>query len=99
MQYIFEWDPAKAKQNIQKHGVSFQRAGTIFRDPHAISIFDSEHSLEEERWVTIGRDISEMLIVVSHTFHEIGESSCSIRIISARKATKNERKQYEEWNS
>jgi len=76
--------------------VSFQRAGTIFCDPNAISIFDDEHSQEEERWVTIGRDSSSILLVVSHTFREIDTSSCSIRIISARKATKRERKEYEE---
>ena len=72
MQYNFEWDPLKAKQNIRKHKVSFQRAGTIFRDPHAISIFDEEHSQEEERWISLGRDSSGTLLVVSHTFHEIG---------------------------
>jgi uncharacterized DUF497 family protein len=99
LQYNFEWDPAKAKQNIQKHGVSFQRAGTIFRDPHAISIFDGEHSQEEERWVTMGRDSGAILLVVSHTFHEVNASSYSIRIISARKATKKEKRQYEERNS
>lgn len=96
MRYNFEWDPIKAKQNIRKHKVSFQRAGTIFCDSHAISIFDEEHSQEEERWITIGRDSSGILIVVSHAFHEIDTSSYKIRIISARKATKRETKQYEE---
>ena len=96
MRYNFEWDPTKAKQNIRKHKVSFQRAGTICRDPHAISIFDEEHSQEEERWITIGRDSGGILLVVSHTFREIDASSYSICIISARKATKREIKQYEE---
>ena len=96
MRYNFEWDPIKAKENIHNHNISFQRAGTIFRDTHAISIFDDKHSQKEERWITIGRDNSEILLVVSHTFREIDASSCSIRIISARKATKKERKQYEE---
>ena len=96
MRYNFEWDTTKAKQNIRKHTVSFQRAGTIFCDPHAISIFDDEHSQEEDRWITIGRDNGGILPVVSHTFREIDVSSCRIRIISARKATKREIKQYEE---
>ncbi len=68
MRYNFEWDPVKANENIRKHKVNFQRAGTIFRDLHAISIFDEKHSQEEERWITIGRDTREILLVVSHTF-------------------------------
>jgi uncharacterized protein len=96
LRYNFEWDTVKANENIGKHKVNFQRAGTIFHDLHAISIFDKEHSQEEDRWITIGRDKSEILLVVSHTFHEIDALSCRIRIISARKATKKERKQYEE---
>ena len=96
MQYNFEWDSMKARQNIRKHKVSFQRSGTIFCDPHAVSIFDDEHSQEEDRWITIGKDNSEILLVVSHTFREIDTLSCSIRIFSARKATRKERKQYEE---
>ena len=96
MRYNFEWDHRKAKQNIRRHKVSFQRAGTIFLDPHAISIFDDEHSQEEERWITIGRDNSGISLVVSHTFRKIDTSSCSIRIISARKATRGEIKQYKE---
>lgn len=96
MRYNFEWDNKKAKQNIRKHKVRFQRAGTIFHDPHAISIFDDEHSQKEERWITMGRDSNGIMLVVSHAFREIDTSSCSIRIISARKATKGEIKQYEE---
>lgn len=52
MRYYFEWDPAKGNVNIQKHKVSFQRAAEVFKDPHAISIFDEEHSQEEDRWIT-----------------------------------------------
>lgn len=96
MRYNFEWDTTKASQNIRKHKVSFQRAGTIFRDLHAISIFDDEHSQKEERWITIGRDNDGILLVVSHTFREVDKTTWSIRIISARKATKRETKQYEE---
>ena len=96
MRYNFKWDPVKANENVRKHKVNFQRAGTIFHDPHAISIFDEEHSREEERWITIGKDNSEILLVVAHTFQGINASSCRVHIISARKATKKERKQYEE---
>lgn len=96
MRYYFEWDPAKANQNILEHKVRFQRAAEVFKDPHAISIFDEEHSQDEDRWITIGKDNSGILLVVSHTFRKIEEESCRIRIISSRKATKNERKQYEE---
>jgi len=56
MQYNFDWDPIKAKQNLRKHGVSFERAAMIFRDPFAISIYDDEHSDDEDRWITIGSD-------------------------------------------
>ncbi|MBL7204994.1 MAG: BrnT family toxin [Desulfobacteraceae bacterium] len=96
MRYYFEWDPAKGNVNIQKHKVSFQRAAEVFKDPHAISIFDEEHSQEEDRWITMGSDYNGRILVVSHTFRRIDEDSFRIRIISSKKATKNERKQYEE---
>ena len=96
MRYYFEWDPDKAALNIRKHKVSFQRAAEVFKDPHAISIFDEEHSQEEDRWITMGSDYNGRILVVSHTFRRIDEDSFRIRIISSKKATKNERKQYEE---
>ncbi len=96
MKYYFEWDPAKAGLNIGKHSVSFRRAAEVFKDPYAISVFDDEHSDDEERWITMGRDISGRILVVSHTFRKIDLDACSIRIISSRKAITNERKQYEE---
>lgn len=96
MRYYFEWDPAKANQNILKHKVRFQRAAEVFKDPHAISIFDEEHSQDEDRWITMGKDNSGALLVVSHAFRKIDEESCRIRIISSRKSIKSERKQYEE---
>ena len=96
MRYNFEWDPAKVRQNVRKHNISFHRAATIFRDSRAISIFDDEHSQEEDRWISIGLDSEGVLLVVVHTFRRIDASSCNIRIISARKATKKEAKQYEE---
>jgi len=96
VKYYFEWDPNKGELNIRKHKVSFQRAAEVFKDPHAISIFDDEHSQEEDRWITMGSDYNGRILVVSHTFRRIDEDSFRIRIISSKKATKNERKQYEE---
>jgi uncharacterized protein len=95
VRYNFDWDPAKAEGNASKHGVSFDRAATVFRDPNALSLFDGEHSEDEERWLTLGIDSSGALLVVHHTFTSVDKENCSIRIISARKATKTETKQYE----
>ena len=94
MLYSFDWDPNKAKRNIRKHKISFDRAASVFRDPNAISIFDEEHSENEERWLTMGLDYNGVLLVVSHTFRSVSESICEIHIISARKATKSEAKPY-----
>lgn len=94
MKYSFEWDPKKAKENIQKHKVSFEHATTIFLDSNAVSIFDKEHSQNEDRWITMGIDSRGSLLVVIHTFQEIDDSTSRIRIISARKATKRESEQY-----
>lgn len=96
MNYNFEWDPNKAKSNIEKHKISFEDATSVFKDENAISIFDEEHSSNEERWITIGMDIKTRTLVVVHTFVTLNKSSCNIRIISARKATKNEQKYYKE---
>jgi uncharacterized DUF497 family protein len=96
LRYNFEWDPAKAKENLHNHKVSFERAATVFLDPRAISIFDEEHSSEEERWITLGIDRNGVLLVACHTYRDVDASSCEIRIISARKATKKEMRQYEE---
>jgi len=96
MQYNFDWDPVKAKQNLRKHGVSFERAARIFRDPFAISIYDAEHSEDEDRWVTIGAAENEVLLVVVHTFRGVDAQSSIVRIISARKADRDESQQYHE---
>lgn len=96
MQYNFDWDPVKAKQNLQKHGVSFERAARIFIDPFAISIYDDEHSENEDRWITIGAEQNEILLVVVHTFRGTDAQSSIIRIISARKADREEAQQYNE---
>ena len=98
MRYNFEWDHAKAKQNSRKHKVSFERATTVFRDPNQISIFDEDHSNDGDHWITLGLDRNGVLLVVVHTFRQINRSDVSIRIISARKATRVEIRQYEEFN-
>jgi uncharacterized DUF497 family protein len=95
-QYEFEWDPEKARANLEKHGVSFEDAAGIFLDPHASSLFDEDHADREERWVTLGTSRSGRLLVTSHTFHDLGEGRYRIRLISARKATRAERRTYEE---
>jgi hypothetical protein len=97
MQYDFEWDPAKARSNYRKHKVSFERATGIFIDPFALSLFDGEHSKEEDRWITIGKDRNDVPLVVVHTFKEINTSNSNLRLISARKATKIEVKQYSQF--
>ena len=94
MKYTFEWDFNKAKSNIKKHQVSFEDATTVFNDKNMISIFDEQHSNNEERWITIGIDSNTRTLVVVHTFVTIDEKSIKIRIVSARKATKNEEKMY-----
>ena len=94
IEYYFEWDARKARVNLKKHKISFERACSIFRDPAALSIYDSEHSLGEDRWITLGLDSHGIMIVVVHTFQEISKESFKIRILSARKATKKEIKQY-----
>lgn len=91
MSLVFEWDEKKARANHKKHGVSFELGSTIFGDPHAVTIYDHSHSHNEDRYVTIGMSDLGPLIVVCHT-----DRSNRIRIISARKATTKEKRNYEE---
>jgi len=94
MRYNFEWGPKKAETNIRKHKISFERAASVFRDSHALSIPDEKHSETEERWITLGLDNTGTLLTVVHTFIHESQTSCKIRIISARKATKQESSLY-----
>ena len=94
-QYQFEWDPAKARQNARKHRVTFERGATVFLDPNALSLFDEQPSDDEERWTTLGLDHTRTLLVICHTYREETEISARVRLISARKATKNETMQYQ----
>ncbi len=96
MRYNFDWNPTKEKQNIRKHQVNFRIASTVFRDPDQLTLYDEEHSEDEDRWITIGLDEKGILRVVIHTFEQTDKYSCLIRIISARKATFNEQKYYQE---
>jgi len=94
-QYNFEWDPLKAVANLRKHGVTFERAATVFQDPEALSLHDRAHSdPDEDRWITLGMDAHGRVLVISHTWREAGDGAARCRIISARKATKTEVRQY-----
>jgi len=93
--YNFEWNPEKARLNVRKHRISFEQAATVFLDPLALSIRDDEHPDKEERWITLGRSGEAKTLLVVHTYRENPNNSVTIRIISARKATKHEQRQYE----
>lgn len=86
----FEWDREKAKKNLKKHRVSFEEAMTVFYDPLSATFDDPDHSIGEERLITIGYSAHGRLLVVSHT-----EREKTTRIISARSATVHERKRHE----
>lgn len=92
----FVWDPVKASSNLAKHGVAFDQAATVFADALALTVFDGEHSTYEERWFTMGACSLGKLLAVSHTYTASGSGGARVRIISARGATRNERRQYEQ---
>ena len=87
----FEWDPDKASANLDTHGVSFEEAATVFGSPLAVTFFDPDHSESEDRFLTFGVSQENRLLVVVHSDRED-----STRIISARAATRRERRQYDE---
>ncbi len=89
----FEWDDAKATTNEQKHGVSFSEAMTVFGDPLSLTGYDPDHSDDEDRFITVGLSTVGRLLIVSHT-----DRDDKIRIISAREASRAERKDYEHGN-
>ena len=90
----FSWDPKKAAANLKKHGVSFEEAATVFHDTLSITGSDPDHSGQEQRFVTFGNSSQDRLLVVAHT--DEGET---IRMISARLVTRQERRIYEEGES
>ncbi|RTZ92359.1 MAG: BrnT family toxin [Deltaproteobacteria bacterium] len=87
----FEWDDRKSEHNAKKHGITFQEAATVFYDEMAIEFYDDEHSEWEDRFLLLGLSEKLNLLLVCHSYKE---SEGIIRIISARKATKNESKFY-----
>ena len=87
----FEWDDAKAEANERKHGVTFTEAMTIFADPLALTGYDPDHSDDEDRYISMGLSADGRLLVVSHT-----DRGDNVRIISARVASRPERKEYED---
>jgi uncharacterized protein len=89
--FTFEWDANKAASNLAKHKVSFEAAATVFGDPRSVTIPDPAHSQGEDRFIVLGRSHDEKLLVVVHT-----ERGDNVRIISARPASRRERKYYEE---
>ena len=89
----FEWDKRKAKVNLKKHGISFEEARTIFFDEHAVQFFDPDQSEEEDRFILLGASARLRLLVVCHCYRE---SESTIRLFSARKADRDERRQYKE---
>jgi hypothetical protein len=88
----FEWDEVKNRANRQKHGVWFEEAQAVFDDPRARVFFDAEHSQEEDRLLILGLSNAARLLVVVHCYRR---AASTIRIISARKATRKEAKTYE----
>lgn len=95
--YRFEWDSNKERSNILKHdGVTFRLASTVLHDPLAITVYDDAHSDFEDRWVTLGQAVNGQTLVVVHTFLQIDASHIEVRVISARKADKQERQDYEQ---
>jgi len=86
----FEWDPGKAMRNLRKHGVSFDEAVTAFYDPLSATFDDPDHSIGEQRYITVGFSSRNRLLIVGHT-----ERGKAVRIISARLATAHERKRHE----
>ncbi len=90
MSLIFEWDENKADENLRKHDVSFEEAKTVFNDRFSLTIYDPDHSIDEDRYIDIGLSSKGRFIVVSYT-----ERGKNIRIISSRKAKKKEQKGYE----
>lgn len=81
--------------NRRKHGIAFDLATTVFSDPLTLTLHDEDHSNEEDRWITMGQSGNGSLLTVVHTYQELNEAAAVIRIISARLATKREKRDYE----
>ncbi|MGQ0802162.1 MAG: BrnT family toxin [Pseudomarimonas sp.] len=95
MELDITWDVAKAQSNLSKHGVSFTQAASVLLDPLALTVFDTAHSEQEERWFTIGQALGGTLLAIAHTYQTTGPATATVRLISARTATRHEREQYQ----
>jgi uncharacterized DUF497 family protein len=93
LNYVFEWDARKAGANLAKHGVAFEEAATVFGDPDALDGPDIQHSSREARFLRLGRSVLGRILVVSYTPRISGHVE-TIRVISARRASRRERKAY-----
>jgi hypothetical protein len=89
--YVFEWDPRKVELNVRKHGVTFDEASTVFGDPLAMLMPDPDHSIGEERYLLLGMSNRRTLVVVA-----FAERPPRTRLISARRATRQEQRRYEQ---
>jgi len=87
----FEWDPVKAETNLRKHSVAFKEAATVFRDPLSITVYNPDHSNDEDRFITFGFSAAGRLLMVAHT-----DRKGRIRVISARELSRAEQTAYEE---
>jgi len=94
--YEFDWNPVKAQANFSKHGVDFERAATVFLYPLAVTIPDEEHSESGHRRITPGKDAVGHNVLVVHTFEWLADDRGRVRLISARKPTRTEIRDYEE---
>jgi uncharacterized DUF497 family protein len=95
-QYQFEWDEIKASANVSKHGTSFELASTVFADPGLLTVADIEHGAAEERWLSVGFAGDGKMLVIAYLWSESEPPITKVRLISARRATPKEIRQYEE---
>ena len=95
-QFQFEWDEIKAAANVRKHGVPFELACTVFHDPRLLTAADLEHSETDERWFSIGAASNGAILSVVYLWSESEPAMIEIRLISARRATEKESRQYQE---
>ena len=94
--FQFEWDEVKADANARKHGVTFELASTVFHDPWLLTVADLEHSDTEERWFSVGCAHDGVLLSVVYLWSDTDPAATNIRLISARKSTQAESRQYQE---
>ena len=94
--FQFEWDEAKADANARKHGVTFELASTLFHDPRLLTVADLQHGDTEERWFSVGCASTGVLLSVVYLWSDADPAATNVRLISARKSTQAEVRQYQE---